>query len=268
VRITDGVARVVLESRLPQLDRLFDYAIPHSLDIQPGMRVKVPLRSGNRTATGLVVEVVSESSHQGRLAEISERVSEVPLLTPELWQLARAVADRQAGSAADVLRLAIPQRYVRQEKLWRAEKSLATAAVTPPQRLPGFPEDRLTETLATGSRFLLSPPGGVVVGENGQPRPRAADVVAGLAHRVLGRGESSVVVVPDWRDIEHYHQALRGVIPEESLVVSHGDMPGSARYLSYLRGLSNTPLVVLGNRHAVYHPRLAAGLDGAGGGRR
>ena len=260
MRITDGVARVVLESRLPQLDRLFDYAIPDSLDIQPGMRVKVPLRSGNRTATGLVVEVVSESSHQGRLAEISERVSEVSLLTPELWQLARSVADRQAGSAADVLRLAIPQRYVRQEKVWLEREATPTPQPLDAAVVPGFPVGVLTNICETGARSVVIPSSGVTADRNGEPRPRSTEVVQGLVQQVLSRGQSVIVVVPDWRDIEHYRATLLDVIPPDSLVESHSDLPGATRYHHFLRGLEGTPIVVVGNRHAVYHPVSDLGL--------
>ena len=260
MRITDGVARVVLESRLPQLDRLFDYAIPDSLDIQPGMRVKVPLRSGNRTATGLVVEVVSESTHQGRLAEISERVSEVPVLTPELWHLARAVADRQAGSAADVLRLAIPQRYVRQEKLW-----LEGEATNPPQpsqgaAVPGFSPQVVQDICEPGARSVVIPSSGVTTDHAGEPRPRATEIVQGLVQHIMSKGQSVIVVVPDWRDIEHYRATLLDVIPADFLVESHSDLPGAVRYQHYLRGLKASPIVVVGNRHAVYHPVSDLGL--------
>ena len=39
------VARVLIDSPLPQLDRLFDYEVPEALAAQamPGVRVKVPL---------------------------------------------------------------------------------------------------------------------------------------------------------------------------------------------------------------------------------
>ena len=48
------VARVLIDSPLPQLDRLFDYAIPPALqpDARPGVRVKVPLRSAGRMVEG------------------------------------------------------------------------------------------------------------------------------------------------------------------------------------------------------------------------
>src|SRR3546814_17005109 len=51
------VARVLLDSPLPQLDRLFDYAIPADAEVAPGVRVRVPLRSAGRLVDGYVVEI-------------------------------------------------------------------------------------------------------------------------------------------------------------------------------------------------------------------
>ena len=260
MKTVGGIARVVLESRLPQLDRLFDYAIPPSLEISAGMRVKVPLRSGNRTATGFVVAVVAESDHQGSLATVTERVSDVCVMPPELWALARAVADRQAGSAADVLRLAIPQRYVRQEKIWQNREADAPFSVSEAAEVPGFPEATLDSMTQSGARTVVAPSVGVTEGPEGKVRPRSTELVAGLAHRVLARGQSVVIVVPDWRDIEHYRGALDDHLPSGAVVESHSDLPGATRYLNFLRGLEGTPVVVIGNRHAVYQPALNLGL--------
>jgi primosomal protein N' (replication factor Y) len=46
-----SVARVLIDSPLPQLDRLFDYGIPEALreSAVPGVRVRVPLRSAGRS---------------------------------------------------------------------------------------------------------------------------------------------------------------------------------------------------------------------------
>ncbi|HET8958676.1 MAG TPA: hypothetical protein VFM95_09500, partial [Microcella sp.] len=54
-----SIARVVLDSPLPQLDRLFDYRIPPTLReiARPGTRVIVPLRSAGRRARGYIVEL-------------------------------------------------------------------------------------------------------------------------------------------------------------------------------------------------------------------
>src|SRR6218665_1005837 len=109
------VVRVLIDSWLPQLDQLFDYAIPERLSemIRVGVRVRVPLRSGGRIANAWVIEVVTESAFVGKLSELDDVVSAVPVLTPEVWRLVRAAADRGAGKRSDNLRLAAPARYMR-----------------------------------------------------------------------------------------------------------------------------------------------------------
>src|ERR1700712_1291177 len=108
------VARVVVDSPLPHLDRLFDYAIPPELDeaAQPGGRGKV--RFSGRQVRGYLLERVAGSGHDGTLSPLAGVVSPEPVLTPEVVRLARAVADRYAGTLTDVLRLAVapPQARV------------------------------------------------------------------------------------------------------------------------------------------------------------
>ncbi|HEY8588283.1 MAG TPA: primosomal protein N', partial [Naasia sp.] len=113
-----AVARVLLDTPLPQLDHLFDYAIPEELrgSVVSGIRVRVPLRMARRIADAYVVETSDTSDVPGELSPLETVVSEQRVLTPEVYALARAVADRAAGSASDVLRLAIPRRAVRVEK--------------------------------------------------------------------------------------------------------------------------------------------------------
>ncbi|MEU9828730.1 primosomal protein N' [Micromonospora chersina] len=100
---------------LPHLDRPFDYLVPDTLDAdaRPGVRVKV--RFAGQLVDGWLLERVAESTHP-RLAYLEKVVSPVPVLAPEVAELARAVADRYAGSLADVLRLAVPPRHARVEK--------------------------------------------------------------------------------------------------------------------------------------------------------
>ena len=44
------IARVLVDSPLPQLDRLLDYEIPEGMDgVEPGVRVIVPLRTALAT---------------------------------------------------------------------------------------------------------------------------------------------------------------------------------------------------------------------------
>ncbi|MET7752044.1 primosomal protein N' [Micromonospora sp. NPDC005367] len=119
---------------LAHLDRLFDYLVPAALDEQavPGTRVKV--RFAGQLVDGWLLERVDSSDHP-RLAYLEKVVSPEPVLSPEVARLARAVADRYAGSLADVLRLAVPPRHARVEKEDRRE-----GAAGPATTLPAGPE--------------------------------------------------------------------------------------------------------------------------------
>jgi len=255
------IARVILDTRLPQLDRLFDYSIPEGMEIEPGVRVKVPLRSQARLAPGYVVEVATESEF-GKLAPIAEVVSPVAVLTPELWSLASAVATRHAGNASDVVRFAIPGRYVRVEKAWLsrdkdADGELPLSDAT--GALSGYSDGVLESMLVPGARTLLQQPGGLVGGGDTE-RLATTIPIAHTAHYALSKGHSVVVVVPDWRDIESYRQSLVDVIPPEFLVVWDQNLTPAERYGEFLRTLEGSPRVVLGSRHAIYAPVHKLGL--------
>ncbi|WP_030909957.1 primosome assembly protein PriA [Streptosporangium amethystogenes] len=109
------VARVVVDTPLPHLDRLFDYLVPAPLDAAavPGCRVRI--RFAGKLVDGFLLERVETTEHQGRLTRLERVVSAEPVLTPEIAALARVVADHYAGTMADVLRLAVPPRHARVE---------------------------------------------------------------------------------------------------------------------------------------------------------
>src|ERR1700712_981800 len=144
------VARVAVDTPLPHLDRAFDYLVPVELDeaAQPGVRVKV--RFANRLTDGYLLDRVSESEHEGTLAPLAKVVSPEPVLSGEVAELARQVADRGAGTLSDVLRLAVPPRHARAEKGPRRE-----VAPTPTSPEPGswsrYPDGpSFLEALQTG----------------------------------------------------------------------------------------------------------------------
>ncbi|MFI7648355.1 primosomal protein N' [Micromonospora sp. NPDC049460] len=116
---------------LAHLDRPFDYLVPAELDADavPGTRVKV--RFAGQLVDGWLLERADDSGHTGRLAYLEKVVSPEPVLAPEVARLARAVADRYAGSLADVLRLAVPPRHARVEKDVRARDAPAPAGDAP-----------------------------------------------------------------------------------------------------------------------------------------
>jgi len=100
------IARVQLEGAAAME---LDYAIPAALadGVVVGSRVKVPLQ--NRQMVAVVLELLTESAHRGRLKEISAIVARRPMFTPALLRLARWIADYYLVSVHTVLRTMLPQ---------------------------------------------------------------------------------------------------------------------------------------------------------------
>ena len=99
------IARVHIDTHVPHLDRLFDYRVPAALDeeAQPGVRVRV--KFGGREVTGWLRERVERSDAPARLVALHKVISPLPVVTPEVFELADALAERYAGLVPDVLRL-------------------------------------------------------------------------------------------------------------------------------------------------------------------
>ena len=223
------VARVLVESPIPRLDRLLDYAIPERLrnSVVIGGRVKVPLGRGTRRVDGFVISVGAASNPTMQLAEIDDVLGSVPVVTPALWSLVRSVSERNGGSASDVLRIAVPKRAIRVEKSYSI----------PPREAP---------RIAPGKRSALALDFGVIETENG---PTLTGWVQ-IADKVRDATGGVIVVVPDWRDLELLGRALGDV--EHTVWDSRGTP--SERYARYLGVLSGGSQVVVGTRSAIYAP--------------
>ncbi|MEO8528284.1 MAG: primosomal protein N' [Pseudolysinimonas sp.] len=253
-----GVARVLVDSALPQLDRLLDYRIPDALEgIVPGVRVMVPLRSANRMARAYVVETVDDGDFPGPLSDVAALVSPIPVLRPEVWALARAVSDRAAGSVNDVLRLAIPPRQVRVESAWLA-RSPEDAPVVAAPSWDDYPA--LGPALEKGERIALRVQPGVTTGTDAVPVARWALVLARAATQAVAGGSSAILVVPDHRDQTQVERALAGLLPPQTIWRWDARQPNADRYRSLLAAGGTDPVVIVGNRSAVYAPAQSLGL--------
>lgn len=251
------IARVLLDSPLPQLDRLFDYALPPELGEVPlGVRVRVPLRTAGRVVDGYVVEIDTEDDADRPLSEVDSVVSPVPVLPERLHRLARRVADRAAGSASDILRLVIPKRQVRVEKAWTRDAAAAApheAGIERAQELIGVYEG-LDTVLSDAGRAAVE-----AIPQSQHDTPAWAQLMAAAATRMLSSGRSAILVVPDHRDLDQLHAALGLFVPAESVVRHDSRQTNPDRYRGFLRTLEEAPCIVVGNRSAVYSP-VEAGL--------
>jgi primosomal protein N' (replication factor Y) len=259
------VARVLVDKGVLHLDRYFDYAVPEELDAvaQPGVRVRVRFGAGGRTVRegrreggglidGFLVERVAESDYAGPLAALAQVVSPEPVLSPELLGLARAVADRYAGSLADVLQLAVPPRHARAE---------ATEMSAPPPPPPA-PDPGSWQRYGRGADFLWS------LAAGGAPRavwtalpgPGWAEEIARAVQATLASGRGALVVVPAGRPAARVDAALRGLIGEGHHAVLTADAGQERRYREWLAVRRGVVRAVVGTRAAMFAPVRDPGL--------
>ena len=252
-----GVAAVVVDTGLPHLDRVFEYAVPPEMDdaAVPGARVRV--RFAGRDLDGFVVERREHPEHDGRLAQLRRVVSPEPVLTAEVLASARAIADRYAGTLGDVLRLAVPKRHAGAEKALAAEVDAPEVPRPEPGPWTAYPAGesflrRIVAGEAPAASWLALP---------GQlPErdwPRALAVAAGTA---LAAGRGCVVVVPDHRDVDRVDVELTGLLGRGAHVRLTADQGPQARYTAWLKVLRGHVRCVVGTRAAAFAPVHDLGL--------
>ena len=244
------VARIAVDIPLAHLDRPFDYLVPERLAAQacPGVRVRV--RFAGQLTDGFVLDRVSTSDHQGRLAYLERVVSAEPVLTAEIAGLARAVADRYAGTLADVLRLAVPQRHAATESAPRAG----------PADTPGRPEPGSWDRYPAGQAFLDALAAGRPARAAWTAMPGATwpDEIARAAATCASTGRGAVIVVPDARDLARVDAALTEI--GAGHVTLSADLGPAERYRRWLAALRGEALIVAGTRAAMFAPVRTLGL--------
>ena len=153
------VAKVAVDVPLPHLDRPFDYRVPVQLDEAAVVGARVRVRFAGRMVDGFVLDRADTSDHDGRLGWLDKVVSPEPVLSRELAELCRTVADRYAGTLADVLRLAVPPRHARVEQETPAERpTRAAPPTTSPRHPPTTPAGAPTPAARPSSTPLRAAP--------------------------------------------------------------------------------------------------------------
>ncbi|MHB9863089.1 primosomal protein N' [Streptomyces sp. YIM S03343] len=259
------VARVLVDKGVLHLDRYFDYAVPAALDAdaQPGVRVRVRfgagrhrVRDGRREGGGLIdgflVERRAESDYAGPLAALAQVVSPERVLSEELLGLARAVADRYAGSLADVLQLAVPPRSARAE-----QRESPAPLPTPPRPAPGS-----WARYEHGPAFLdaLASGGAPRAVWNALPGALWSAEAATAVAATLASGRGALVVVPDGRTAARVDAALTALLGEGRHALLTADAGPEKRYRQWLAVRRGSVRAVVGTRAAMFAPVHDLGL--------
>ena len=98
-----SIAEIILDDAL---DKSLDYLIPEDLKaLKVGMRVEVPLRG--RSAKGIIL-ALKEKSAFSKLKPLTKPLSDIPLITPELFELAYWISSYYSAPLSKILKTMLP----------------------------------------------------------------------------------------------------------------------------------------------------------------
>ena len=275
--VHDPVARVLLESPVPHLDRTFDYLVPAAMAQQalPGTRVMV--RFGEQEMRGWIWERGATTTHIGRLSALRRVVSDLPVLPEDSRRLIEAIASRSCGTRSDVVRLAVPARHATTEKAERDKAPLDLPTWEPPSSSehgwrPYDGGQEFLNRLAHGEapRVVWSalpaqsrPYEARSSGDDGRPVPMVEPWQVCLARAVqttLASSRSAVIIVATTRQAETLAARLRRELEGEPVVVLSAEHGPARRYRAFLAVLLGRARVVVGTRAAAFAPVHRLGL--------
>lgn len=286
------VGRIAVDLPLAHLDRPFDYLVPERLAdrARPGVRVRI--RFAGQLTDGYLIERAERSDHQGSLRYLDRVVSDEQVLTEEILGLARAVADRYAGTLADVLRLAVPQRHAATEAAAAKQGTAGRAADGEPggasRPLAVRPDAGPWTRYPAGPPFLAALAAGrpARAAWTALPGPTWPEEIARAAVTTASAGRGAVIVVPDARDLARVDEALAALVPAvheaapasapapapprapgagdnrvpAGYVTLTADLGPAERYRRWLAALHGEALIVAGTRAAMFAPVRDLGL--------
>ncbi|MDY3679063.1 MAG: primosomal protein N' [Actinomyces urogenitalis] len=265
--VVDPVARVILDSPLPHLDRPFDYLVPPELDVAAAVGTRVTVTFGGQEIHGWLWERGSTTTHTGRLTALRRVVSDLPVVPPSTRRLVEAVAERTAGTRADVLRLAVPARHARTERAERDREVSVPALPTPAAdgetgwaAYDGGPQFLQALAQAAAPRAVWTAlPGRTGVVEDWQV------LLARAVSATLSAGRGALVLTATTAGAQSLAARLAACLEAEQgqaepVVVLSAEHGPARRYKAFLAALLGHARVIVGTRAAAFAPVHNLGL--------
>ena len=222
----EPVAKVWVDNSVSHLDGVYDYLIPARLenDVVAGVRVVVDF--AGRECEAIVVGRAPAQGTAG-LKFISKVLSPVVVAPQGLIKLIESACQRWLAHPYDFLRSAIPPRTAAVDKV--------AAQIRPLGQVKSDKKGKKT--------FIHLQP--------------HEDAITRLAEFALTKSNSGsvLIITPEEREL----QVLAQLLGDKANIVS-GSLNRSDRYRNYLRAISETGLITIGTRSAIflYPPDLQA----------
>ena len=100
------IAKIAVSAANFAIDKPYSYAVPASMQLQPGLRVMVPFGRSNRHTEGVVLSV--EDGDEKGLKAVASCLDDAPVLSRKMLQLAAFMRERYFCTFFDAIRVMLP----------------------------------------------------------------------------------------------------------------------------------------------------------------
>ena len=235
-------ARVVVESDLLQLDREFDFLVPENLSqsVRVGQRVSFQLGRTQKLASGFLASLPLESAFA--TSELVEIVDLEPVVTDEIFKLARQVANRQAVAVGEILQHAVVEHMPRIPK--PIHEPNQEVVVEAPE-IPGITSLPNRSAVITSARSLT---------REGMRYPDWCWLFLRSAIEAIQSGKSAILIVPERDQISQLAALFSSMGLKDHISTWLPGAKKSDRFTNFHRALTQERSIVIGSRSAIYAP--------------
>jgi primosomal protein N' (replication factor Y) len=235
------------------LRNTFDYSIPESMVLQPGMRVKVPF--GRRTVTGMVITTKTDTLLTCDIKPIVERLDDSPLLSPDLMQLCLWASQYYQHPIGDILLGTLPAR-LRQGKTLNisTSKQSITNVNKPLQQLQLHQEqqiafDTIVQHLGAFKPFLL----------HGVTGSGKTEVYFQVIDQVIRQQKQVLFLIPEIslspQTTQRFYERF-----SQPIYAMHSGLTDKERLTAWAYAQKGEAAIIIGTRSSVFTPFKNLGL--------
>ncbi|MDP2934063.1 MAG: DEAD/DEAH box helicase family protein, partial [bacterium] len=245
------VANIIPATNLAGVrEQIFSYTVPEGITVAKGMIVKIPF--GSRMICGAVVSTDQVDTEQMTLKPIISVLSEEPLFTPELYELAQFISRQYLCSLALAVKMLLPKiaprvRVLKNDLMPQTTAGQNAITLNADQSLAA---KSIASSFGRASTFLL-------FGVTGSGK---TEVYMTAAEKALRAGKQILLLVPE---IALTPQTLNRLIfrfPRELVAVSHSKISYGQKYLIWKKIYSGEIKILIGPRSALFAPFRNLGL--------
>lgn len=242
-------AQVVVDFPQRWADQLFTYEVPD--EVGPGRAVLVPF--GQRELRGYIASIISEVPADLEIKPVLEVLGQEAVWPAEMIELAHWMCDLYACTLVDAFQAVVPPTVVRRlikppQDRKRKKYHQGLGETVAPHQL-NEDQSKALENLATPGIVLLE-------GVTGSGK---TEVYLAAVERVLARGQSAIVLVPEVsltpQAIDRYQGRLGDLV-----AVLHSRLTDAERASQWLALRRGQARLALGTRSAIFAPLESLGL--------